>query len=61
MKSLGLSSSSDEIMSILRMNYFQVVEDHGTPLRDVLADGRSRVRSLVERRARQYGLSVVGI
>jgi len=62
--SLGLSSSIDERMSILKMNYLvygEVVEDHGKPLRDALADGRSRVRSLVEMRARQYGSSVVGI
>jgi hypothetical protein len=37
------------------------MECHGTLLRDALADGRSRVRSFVEMRARQYGLSVVGI
>jgi len=37
------------------------MECHGALLRDVLADGCSRVRSLVEMRARQYGLSVVGI
>jgi len=42
----GLSSSIDETMSILKMNYLVyggVVEDHGTLLRDALADGRSRV------------------
>jgi len=46
------------------MNYLvygKAVEDHGTLLRDALADGRSRVRSLVEMRAGQYDLSVVGI
>jgi hypothetical protein len=53
-------------MSILKMNYLvygEVVEDHGA-LQDALADGGSlcsRVRSLVEMRARRYGLSVVGI
>jgi len=44
--SLGLSSSIDEPMSILKMNYLvygEVVEDHGTLLRDALVDGRSRI------------------
>jgi hypothetical protein len=61
MKGLGLNtygSSIDETMSILKMNYLvygKVVEDHRMLLRDALADGLNRVRSLAERRARQCG------